>query len=126
MGAPDIVVQNGVSALSTHAPRQLDFRKWPFASFRCYATIRRLSEAKRLDCRVRDAANLKITRGCFGGEATTVIFPSSNFLADSMLPSIMASKIKSDAGEYCAITGSMAIEWQIAALAAAPRANGGQ
>ena len=43
---------------------------------------------------------------------SAVIFPSSNFLADSMLPSIMASKFTSDAG---AITGRMAVEKQTAA-----------
>ena len=57
---------------------------------------------------------------------SAVIFPSSNFLADSMLLSIMASKFKSEAGECCAITDSMAIERQIAALTASPREYGGQ
>jgi hypothetical protein len=43
-----------------------------------------------------------------------------------MLPSIMASKFTSEAGEYCPITDRMGIERQIAALTAAPREYGGQ
>jgi hypothetical protein len=39
MGAPDIVVQNGVSALSTHAPRQLDFRNWPIVLQKSKAAV---------------------------------------------------------------------------------------